>query len=55
MSDHGEGVVGCYPACDVGTVFLHDFLYEYRDLKGVGGEEIIDVISLFCFVFFSIV
>lgn len=36
MSDHGEGVVGCYPACDVGTVFLHDFLYEYRDLRGRG-------------------
>lgn len=33
MSDHGGGVIVCFSVCAVGTVFLNDFLYEYRDLK----------------------
>lgn len=48
MSDH-VGVVGCFSACAVGTVFLNDFLYEYRDLKGKK-KRIIDFFVLYFFV-----
>lgn len=58
MSDHREGVVSCFSACAVGTVFLNDFLYEYRDLKGKKKKELLISlfwISLFWILFNSLV